>query len=411
MFPKACLSRFPAVICAFLKRGWPALVFGFLFALPCIAQSRRDLEEKRKSLLLEINRTGEELLSAQKTKKATLQVVVTLQRQIRSRQLWVQNMEEEISRLDQDILRKQNALHALEAEIKQLRAEHTKMLRSALRQKLTYSPLLFLLSASSINDAFRRWQFLRQYDRHRTRQARLILETETDLRYKMASLNQNRAQKETARAALLQQKKQLDTAFSKKDALLKSLKANEKKLVAELTRQEEERKQLDMAIENIIRMELSPARRKDRIEEKPTADPETARTSTAFGFSKGRLPWPVSNGTIVRPFGTQQHPRYKEVKTQNNGIDIRADGNNSVLAVAAGRVSGIQVVPGYQNTLILQHGEYYTVYSNLREVLVRRRDMVQEGQEIGRLDPGSMELHFELWREKSRLNPEPWIKK
>jgi len=411
MFPKACRLKFPSATYVFLKHWWPILLSGIFFALPCSAQSRRDLEEKRKSLLKEINRTGEELLTAQKNKKATLQVVVTLQRQIRSRQQLVQNMEQEIARLDQDIRLNQYTLHTLEKDIQQLRTEHAKMLRLALRQKLSYSPLLFLLSSSSINNAFRRWQYLRQYDRHRTRQAMLILETETDLRNKMSALNHDRSLKETARAALVEQKKQLDNEFGKKDALLKSLKANEKKLVSELTRQEEQRKQLDLAIENIIRKELSANRRQDRTEEKPSADPEAARESTTFGFSKGRLPWPVSNGSIVRPYGTQQHPRYKEVKTQNNGIDIRADGSNSVRAVAAGRVSGIQVVPGYQNTLILQHGEYYSVYSNLSEVLVKRKDQVQEGQEIGKLDPSAMELHFELWREKSRLNPEPWIKK
>lgn len=411
MFPKACLSKFPAATSVFLKHWWPALLIGLLFAIPGHTQSRRELEERRKSLLQEINRTGEELLSAQKNKKATLQVVVTLQRQIRSRQELVQNMEQEITRLDQDIRINQDALQSLETEIQQLRTEHAKMLRSALRQKLTYSPILFLLSSSSINNAFRRWQYLRQYDRHRTRQARLILETETDLRNKVTSLNHDRSLKETARIAQLQQKKQLDNEFGKKDALLKSLKTNEKKLVTELTRQEERRKQLDLAIENIIRKELSANRTQDRIAEKPSADPEVARESTTFGFSKGRLPWPVNNGKIVRPYGTQQHPRYKEVKTQNNGIDILADGSNSVRAVAAGRVSGIQVVPGYQNTLILQHGEYYSVYSNLSEVLVKRKDQVQEGQEIGKLDPSAMELHFELWRDKSRLNPEPWIKK
>lgn len=411
MSPKACILRFRIVTCAYHRRGWPVLVFVLLFILPCLAQSRRDLEEKRKSLLQEINRTGEELLSAQKNKKATLQLVVTLQRQIRSRKQLVQNMEEEITRLDKDILLNQNSLATLESQIETLRTEHAKMLRSALRQKLTYSPLLFFLSASGINDAFRRWQYLRQYDRHRTRQARIILENETNLRNKMASLSRDRSLKETARVDLLQQKKQLDNELGKKDALLKSLKGNEKNLVAELTRQEEERKQLDLSIERIIRQELSLARRRERTEEKPATDFDNAPATTSPGFIKGKLPSPVNNGTVVRSFGTQQHPRYKEVKTQNNGIDIRAQGSNSVRAVAAGYVSGIQFVPGYQNTLILQHGEYYSVYSNLSEVLVKRKDQVQEGQEIGKLDPGSMELHFELWKEKSRLNPEPWIKK
>jgi septal ring factor EnvC (AmiA/AmiB activator) len=412
MFQKACLSKFLAVIRAHNKYVAIAFALALLTVIPTAAgQSRKDLEEKRKSLLKEINRTGEELISAQKNKKATLQVIVTMQRQIQSRQQLVRSIETEIAQLDKDILTNQNTLKALEAKIQQLRNEYTEMLRLALRYKLTHSPAIFLLSASNLNDAFRRWQYLRQYDRHRTRYARLILETENDLQNKMATLRSNRLQKEEMQSSLFQQQKQLDSELGKKDALLKSLKINEQKLVSELTRQEEERRQLDQAIEMVIRRELANMQKKDRPDEIPAAEPEMTRTAAAFGLNKGRLPWPVSGGKIVRPFGTQQHPRFKDVKTQNNGIDIRAEGNNIVRAVADGRVSSIQFIPGYQNTLIIQHGEYYSVYSNLAEVSVTRKDQVREGQEIGRLDNTIMELHFELWREKSRLNPEPWIKK
>ena len=285
------------------------------------------------------------------------------------------------------------------------------MLRLAFRYKLTNSPLVFLLSADNINDAFRRWQYLRQYDRHRTRYARLILETESNLPNKMVSLRQNRLQKQEMQSALSQQQKQLDSELRKKDALLKSLKTNEQKLLSELTRQEEARHQLDQAIESVIRRELAVPKIRVRPGETPADEPETAPATAAFGFNKGQLPWPVSGGRIVRAFGTQQHPRFKDVKTQNNGIDIRAEGTNVVRAVADGRVSSIQFIPGYQNTLIIQHGEYYSVYSNLAEVTVARKDQVLQGQEIGKLDNAVMELHFELWREKSRLNPEPWIKK
>jgi septal ring factor EnvC (AmiA/AmiB activator) len=392
---------------------YAAAVFALalLAIIPAAGQSRKDLEEKRKSLLREINRTGEELISAQKDKKATLQVIVTMQRQIQSRQQLVRNTEAEIAQLDNAIQSNQNTLKALEDKTRELRNEYARMLRLAFRYKLTNSPLVFLLSADNINDAFRRWQYLRQYDRHRTRYARLILETESNLQNKMVSLRQNRLQKQEMQSALSQQQKQLDSELRKKDALLKSLKTNEQKLLSELTRQEEARRQLDQAIESVIRRELAVPKIRVRPGETPADEPETAPATAAFGFNKGQLPWPVSGGRIVRAFGTQQHPRFKDVKTQNNGIDIRAEGTNVVRAVADGRVSSIQFIPGYQNTLIIQHGEYYSVYSNLAEVTVARKDQVLQGQEIGKLDNAVMELHFELWREKSRLNPEPWIKK
>ncbi|MFZ4426021.1 MAG: murein hydrolase activator EnvC family protein [Saprospiraceae bacterium] len=404
--------KFPYATCVYNKYAVVIFALALLAIIPATGQSRRDLEEKRKSLLREINRTGEELISAQKNKKATLQVIVTMQQQIQSRQQLVRNTEAEIVQLDNAIRSNQNTLKALEDKTRELRNEYARMLRLAFRYKLTNSPLVFLLSADNINDAFSRWQYLRQYDRHRTRYARLIMETENNLQNKMVSLRQNRLQKQEMQSSLSQQQKQLDSELRKKDALLKSLKTNEQKLLAELIRQEEERRQLDQAIESVIRRELAVPKTRARPDDPlPVAGPETVPATAAFGFNKGQLPWPVSGGRIVRAFGTQQHPRFKDVKTQNNGIDIRAEGSNVVRAVADGRVSSIQVVPGYQNTLIIQHGEYYSVYSNLAEVMVARKDQVLEGQEIGKLDNTVMELHFELWREKSRLNPEPWIKK
>ncbi|MBK6946745.1 MAG: M23 family metallopeptidase [Haliscomenobacter sp.] len=119
--------------------------------------------------------------------------------------------------------------------------------------------------------------------------------------------------------------------------------------------------------------------------------------------------FPLQGGEIVRQFGTHQHPKFKEVKTQSNGIDIRAGQNVSVRCVFEGRVVGIQYIPGYQNTLILQHGAYYSVYSNLNEIFVTRGDSVTASQEIGRVSREKPELHFELWREKNRLNPEDWL--
>jgi murein DD-endopeptidase MepM/ murein hydrolase activator NlpD len=131
--------------------------------------------------------------------------------------------------------------------------------------------------------------------------------------------------------------------------------------------------------------------------------------SKDFSQRKGKLPYPVADGYITRSFGTQPHPTLKGVKINNNGVDIRTDKASDINVVFAGTVVGTQFVPGYQNTVIVQHGEYYTVYSNLEEVLVKRGEKIVANQMIGRLSKDKPEVHFEVWREKERLNPVGWI--
>ena len=137
--------------------------------------------------------------------------------------------------------------------------------------------------------------------------------------------------------------------------------------------------------------------------------------SVGFRQNKGRLPWPVEGGFIARGFGRQKHPTLKNIEITNNGIDIRTDEAAAVRAISDGTVAGVQFVPGHDYTVIIRHGNYYTVYSNLSETSLSKGDAVRAKQPIGRVSSnpitGASELHFELWHQKERLNPVGWIKK
>lgn len=409
---KACLLKFRNAISGVPSRHWLAGLFLFVLVLPASwGQSRKELEDKRKNLLRDIQQTNTQLKNTQKEEKATLQVFFTLQKQIRNRQQLVQNLEKEIGYAEESISRTQAVLESLEEDTRQLKQEYSQMLRMAFRHKLNQTALLFLFSAQDFNEAFRRWQYLRQYDRYRNKQARLIRETQRTLEEKTRLLSERKLEKETMLASMQQQQSHLNKELNAKNSLLTSLKASERKLASELSKQQEAHQKLNNAIESVIRQEMLAIRKKSRTSEAiadNNKEPETP-SSSLFRQKKGILPFPLQGGEIVRQFGTHQHPKYKEVKTQSNGIDIRAGQNVSVRCIFEGRVAGIQYIPGYQNTLILQHGSYYTVYSNLNEIFVKRGDSVTSGQEIGRVSREKPELHFELWREKNRLNPEDWL--
>lgn len=399
------------------KSPLPALIALLILFLPAslLAQNRRELEEKRQQLLMEIRDTEASLKETKKNKAATLDQYLALQNQIRKREQLINNLHEEIDYSNASIGRANEVLAALGNDVARLKEEYANIIRTAYRHKLNNSFLLFLFSAESFNDAFRRWQYIRQYDRYRKKQARLILETQDMLARKARQLEEKLEEKEQLLASQEQQQQLLSRELKDKNRILKELNTSEGRLVAELEERQKSHDALNQAIEAVIREEMARKRREARaadalagggLAELPD---ENAPLSSNFQGNQGRLPWPVKHGYITRHFGKQPHPQIRSVQITNNGIDIRTDEQANVYAVFEGKVAGTQFIPGYKNTVILQHGRYYTVYSNLEEAFVQRGDKVDTREPIGKLSKDKPEVHFEIWLEKKRLNPVQWV--
>lgn len=395
------------------------LLFFLALASSLTAQSRKDLESKRKKLIQDIQETTNRLQETQKSKAAAFDRYLTLQRQIGKRKQLIETLQEEIAFTDESINRTNEVVDALSRDIERLRSDYALMIRSAYRQRANKSQLIFLFSAQSINQLFRRWQYLRQYNRYRQKQAELILETQKTLRAKAQQLTERQKEKKLLLTSEESQQLLLDKELDDKNKLVRKLKKNESRLSAELEKQQRDHQKLNGAIEAIIREEMARKRKAARSTEKTEPQSNNAAASNkidtdpvsiSFQQNKGRLPWPV-RGEVVRSFGVQAHPTLKGIEITNNGIDIRTNGQAEVQAVFEGKVVGTQFIPGYQNLVILQHGNYYTVYSNLEEVHVRRGEQVSSGQTIGQLSSSKNELHFELWRDKQHQNPQPWLLK
>ena len=387
------------------------LLTSFLFG-----QNRKDLENQRKQLLQEIKETNELLETTKRNKETALERYFALQSQIRKRQQLIDNLKEEISFTDASIARTNEVITSLNDDIERLQEEYAAMLRVAYRMKVSNSYLLFLFSADNVNDLFKRWQYLRQYDKYRKKQTRLIAETKITLEEKAKQLATRKEEKQALLTSQESQKQLLNKELKDKDQLLNTLKSDESRLASDLKEQQEAHQKLNNVIESFIRDEMADRRKSARSSdalEATKALPEIDLTNLSNDFqeNKGRLPWPVRSGVITRHFGTQPHPTIKSVEIENNGIDIRSDINARVYSIFHGKVVGTQFVPGYQNMVIIQHGHYYSVYSNLEEVNVKRGDQVRSRQFIGRLNSENPEVHFEVWREKQRLNPVNWVAK
>ena len=377
--------------------------------------TRKELEEKRKQLQQEIKQTTAILNQISSHRKATYSRYRALQEQISKRLELIGILEEEVSHLNQSIERTSGVIEALNEDIDRLKNEYAGMVRHAYRQRLTKSRPLFILSASSFNNAFQRWQYLRQYDHYRQKQARLIIETERALRGKLYMLEQRKTDKEYLLASARRQSELLSLELKAKDRILIELKEDETHAKNELRKKERDAQKLNAAIENIIKEEME-RNRSGVVESGSTPNaPLSESLSESFAGNKGKLPWPVRKGFITGHFGVQPHPTIKSVKISNNGVDISTEKGEQVVAVFKGKVVSVQYIPGYQYVVIIQHGEYYTVYARLEEVFVKKGDELKTHSTIGVVNTDAIanttEIHFEIWKDKQRLDPEHWIKK
>ena len=191
----------------------------------------------------------------------------------------------------------------------------------------------------------------------------------------------------------------MEEELAKQDLLVAQIQKNEKDLLRAIDKEEESRKKLDGLIAGVI----------SRSSAATAPKAAAASGNTAFARSRGKLSWPVSEGFVLRKFGKQKHPTLRRVQVVNNGVDIESTGGRSVVGIFAGEVVGVQFVPGYDNTVIIRHDNFYTVYSNLSEVLVERGAKLGAGAKLGSLSAQKPVLHFEIWQDKTRLDPLLWL--
>ncbi len=399
------------------------LIFCFISSFS-FGQSRKELESRRRALMKEISKTNELLESTRANRESTVNQYFTLQKQIEKRSQLITTLREEVQLSDESIKRSKEVVFALSDDIEKLKGEYGDMARKAYRMKLTDNKILFLFSSKSFNDAFRRWNYLKQYDTYRQKQTRLIELTQATLSRKATTLEERKLKKEQLLLSELSQKNILDQELDDSDKLLAELRSNEVRLQDELGEKKTIQQDLNKSIARIIanqidrkKKEALANRPKENLNKTSTAAPVAPSPSIAsssdFASSKGHLPWPVDNGVIISRFGDQTHPGLKHVRIKNNGIDIQTSGGAEARAVFEGEVLGMQFVPGQNYMVIIQHGDYFSVYSNLQTVVVRRGDKVKPHDPVGTVGldkiSNNYEMHLEIWKQKSPMNPTSWL--
>ena len=397
---------------------WCALLLLALLALGANAQSRKELEKKREALDRQIRTTTALIDQARKEQRVTQEQLQLLESQIRTREQLIRTMNGELRRVDQQITEDEQLVRSLTEDLATLKEEYARMLQFAFRNRSAYDRMSYLFAAESFQQAWKRSRYLDQIAQQRRRQAALIEETRTEIDARLAALKEQREEKNRLMAQQQAEKQRLSIDRSGQQQALNGLKKEEGRLRETQKKQEKQRKELDAAIRKAIEAELKPktattAAGKAKID--ITLTPEAKELNADFEKNKGKLPWPVEKGVITSGFGKQNHPVLPGIVTENNGVDITTEKGASVRAVFRGEVSSVIVIPGAGKAVIVSHGNYRSVYSNLREVSVTKGQKVDTKQVLGSVitdDEGS-KAHLEIWRVTAdgpvKVDPAQWL--
>jgi septal ring factor EnvC (AmiA/AmiB activator) len=281
---------------------------------------------------------------------------------------------------------------------------------------------MFILSSENFNQAYRRIKYFQQYSSYRKKQVEMIQQTQKIINNKLSTLNNQKTEKVVLLTQKEKEKKKLSIEKEEKDNTISKLKKKEKNLSAMLKKKQREAEKLQKEIEKIITEEIRKSKipevkeNKTAVDKKPNTislTPDESIISNNFEINKGRLPWPTEKGVISSSFGEHPHPVHKDVKIKNNGIDILTNKGSYARSIFNGVVTAVISTPNGKKAVIIRHGEYLSVYSNLDDVIVSKGAKVSSKQKIGSIalnsEESSTELHFEIWKNTNFQNPQPWL--
>lgn len=395
-------------------------VFMLLGQLMATAQNKTELESKKQQLLKDIEFTNKLLNETEKSKKATLGELNLLNSKIGKRQQLINTISRQAALIEAQINETKGVVKSLEEDLEKLKKEYALMLHYTYKNQNQYERLMFILSSEDFNQAYKRIKYFQQYAKHRQEQAKAIEATRNALADKTKDL----AQKKRNMALLVEdtekEKIQLSTEKEQQGKMIKILKTKEGQLRNELKQKERDRKKLESAIGRIIEEEIKKAKAKVAKDNTATITksgfaltPKELELSGKFNENEGKLPWPSETGVITSTFGEQAHPTLPSIKIMNNGIDIATDKDAKARAVFEGTVSYVLSVPGAHKAVMIKHGEFFSVYTNLENVTVQAGDKVTVKQALGSVvtsrEDGKTTLHFEIWKGTTKLNPAKWI--
>jgi len=400
-----------------------------LFSVVAFGQMDKEkLQKTKKQLEDEIRYTTDLLEKTKQSKQVSVERLKILNQRIRSREALISTINRELSQIDMNLQVENVELDRMSRQLNALKSDYARMIYHAYRTMNGRNKLMFIFSARDFNQAWQRIKYYQQYSAYRRRQVERIEGTTKVINDQRKDMEAKKQEKLTLFETQQREKLKLDLEKQEKAKTVKELSSKEKQLITTLKTKQQAAARLQYEIEKLIAAEIRASedrmRKSEGTVKKPSGrivsgpatyemTPREKELSSSFASNRGRLPWPCDRGFISGTFGEHPHPVLDKVKVKNNGIDITTEQNAQVKAVFNGKVSKVMSFPNLNNVVIVRHGEYLTVYSNLDVVSVREGQDVTTRQAIGKVHTSTeeqkTELHFEIWKGKMIQNPESWL--
>ena len=367
-------------------------------------------------------------------KKENIQQVELLKQQIRRRESLITNYSSQIEDLQDNITETSKDIDTQSEQVEKMKKDYALMLRKTYSSLALQNQYLFIISSSSFNDAIVRYNYLKRISDYRRQQAVALDQLIHELEGKKSNLEESKKKKLSLLESQNEQKAKLESEKEQTDKMISQLSDKEKKMRKYVEEKNKAAQALNNKIQKIIEEEIKLARRKAEeaarkkalAEGKPQStsgnkgrtetilmSPKDRELSKDFADNKGKLPWPVAKGTIVGFFGKHEHSTLKGVYIENNGVDIKAADGANGRAIFNGSVVSVFTLPTTQTCIIVKHGEYFSVYSNVASSTVKANDNVITKQNLGTLSTDKSDsqtkIHLEIWKGKDKLNPADWL--
>ncbi|WP_158962056.1 murein hydrolase activator EnvC family protein [Myroides fluvii] len=410
-------------------------IWFILMALPLCAQQKEtqeQLERRKQQIIIEI-KSVQQLLHKEQTKERNILTEIDeINRKVTLNRQLISNVRKQINITNNTIAKNQKEANALAKELEQLKQDYAKTIVTAYKSRSNQSKMMFILSSENFFQAYKRVQYLKQYAEFRKQQGEELKDKTVLLKEALAKLE---VEKEKQRKLLAEQEtneKNLQQDLTEQKDLVSIVKKDQKKFNEQIKKKQDETKAIDRKIQQLIREAIEEANRKAReaaAKAGKTTTKSTATTSSAATFeltpegklvadnfkaNRGKLPWPVEKGYVSLPYGDQPHPVQTHLTIHNSGVEITTESNAKARAIFEGEVLQVQVLSGGNKAVLIQHGDYITVYQNLRDVTIQKGDKVSLKQTIGTINTnsnGKTVLKFLLSHNSNIDNPQNWLSK
>jgi septal ring factor EnvC (AmiA/AmiB activator) len=397
------------------KTAFLLLIFSII---PLNAQNyearQKKLEAQKISLTKEISQINSLILDSRKKSKNLANELEDIQLKISVRDKLININNSQLNNLTNIIYNQTEKLSDLEKELIKLKEEYEKIIYSSYKKKSTQMKLMFLFASENINQAFKRFQYFKQYSKYRKKQADKIVLIQTQISLTIDSLQIRKNNKQNIIDENREVKETLTKEKQLQNTLFKNLLKNQKNYALEINEKEKQTRLIDNEIQKLIRLAIAESN-KNNNSTNFALTPEGRLISTNFQANKGRLPWPLKQGVVVRRFGTQPHPVVRTTTINSNGISLATSPNSVAYSVFDGEVLSVYGFSGGNPGVLIRHGKYISNYQNLSSIFVKKGDKINANDEIGIVftneSTGKTVLKFNIFNELKPENPTIWLDK